>query len=109
MIIIIINNIEYEILKYKIIDRNNSKKYIAFNKIKCEIEKKNNIYSDFVNLSMEDIDAVLIDDKMININNCEIGDVYSNETVTFNIYYDYLSDDVDINIVRRYKLKKLWY
>ena len=79
MIIIIINNIEYEILKYKIIDRNNSKKYIAFNKIKCEIEKKNNIYSDFVNLSMEDIDAVLIDDKIENVQFNVVGSGFFNE------------------------------
>jgi hypothetical protein len=96
-------------LNYKIIDKDSSIKYNSFNLVKCEVARINNNYSELINLSIIDTDVTLIDNKIITFINCNIGCIYSNETVTFNVFYDYLSDVVVINIVRKYKLKKLWY
>lgn len=97
--IILINNIEFELLKYNIKDMD----FSGFNKIECEIDKK---YIGLINIG--EIDAILIDKKITSIIDCTIDTIFLRENVLFNIYFDHLSDtDVDINIIRKYKLRKI--
>lgn len=106
---LLINNIELDVLKYTI-DTEFSFRH-GYDSIKMNVDVVKNEYNYLAlkTFSRKEIQtATMIDEKLFNLVNVEITNIEVTDNIIVELRCDYLDENVDLSILRKYKLRNIY-